>query len=340
VYNNFDTLFTNGQNNVRIFSTSAFCISPLSLDSLLLINGFTTGSGGAILVNCENMHINNSIIRNCTANNGGAIAYEPTYTFCGAYDYSNMTNSYVANTTITNCHATQNGRAIFAKIVPYIGYSWGPQPSYQGLNISHCNIFNNSATNGGSVYIKSQNTAYPSPSAYSYLNVNYSTLAFNSCTGNGGAIYSFSENLNSIILKNATIVNNTATGNGGGVYNSSLNYIDTVFTTNTTICFNNSSGSGRAIYNVDNNSNVKIKGSIVAFIGVGSYNNNINNSALISPVHNNIIDDIYLSNGINFYYTTIPLLNLGTLQNNGDNTKTMLPQTGSIAIDNGVYFRH
>lgn len=331
-----DTLFISGQNLHPIFLVTNPC-ERVVLDNLALIDGYSSTSGGAILFQTSLAFVNNCYIRNCSANNkGGAIAFFGTTAFCGVYDGSQMVQFYLNNSTIVNCSSSDGG-AVYFNSLAYYSYAWGVNPSVQGLNIANCNILNNSAANGGAIFTSSNSSlSYPAPLSTSYLKITKSTLANNNATGNGGAVYSYSENLNEIDISTSTLAYNSATGLGGAIYNSSVNTIDSIKFKNSTVVYNSSNGIGKAAYTADSSTQITVNGSII--VG-NSFNESFNYLNEAKSLNYNLLSDLYPNISANpsylNFYTFSNSLNLGPLQNNGGKTLTMLPLTGSVAINNG-----
>ena len=138
--------------------------------------------------------------------------------------------------------------------------------------------------------------------------LNMTACTVRDCLGsNGGA---FSNGGNAVLLENCTIVNNIATTNGGALSNGS----NATFTMNQcTVTGNNSPGvEGLSIFNGE----VNVTNSIIAGNGV----NGVNVDGSLSTNSNNILSgDPQLSD-------------LGDF---GGPTQTMLPLSGSPAIDAG-----
>jgi predicted outer membrane repeat protein len=169
LYTSGDTLFISGNNSNRIFRIDLSLSSMKSFiaDGLFLINGNSVTDGGAIYVeSADSVVLENCFIQNCKAPNGGAI-----YT---------RANTFVTNTIFLKDSASQNGGAIYLDSV--ICY------------LSKSSLTNNFASNnGGAVYLDTS------------ITISQSTLAYNSATQGGSAIYAKYFNLvNSTVYKNST----------------------------------------------------------------------------------------------------------------------------------------
>ncbi len=160
-----------------------------------------------------------------------------------------------------------------------------------------------------------------------------STISGNTAIGNGGGLNSIvvgsigaTPTFTSIIITNSTISGNTAQSSGGGLYADAD--ASSVIITNSTISGNTaqSSSGGVCAYS----SMINTTSSIVALNGGGNFNQGITSGGY------NIFSDVP-SGAISTDQTNIAstLLNLQPLGYNGGNTQTMLPGTGSVAINRG-----
>jgi hypothetical protein len=183
------------------------------------------------------------------------------------------------------------------------------------LTLNNCTLAGNSSDFGGAIN-------------------NFGTLTLLGCTlagnaaGFGGAI----ENISSCSLVNCTLANNTTPANGGAIHHEfgSLSVLQCTFSGNTAggvggaidnylgqVTFTNSilaNNSSQDFYNWSGSSTVTFAGTnIVTMFSNVSGGTAITNGGIISAN---------------------PLL--GPLANNGGQTRTMMPQIGSPAIDGGV----
>ncbi|OFY77696.1 MAG: hypothetical protein A2281_18095 [Bacteroidetes bacterium RIFOXYA12_FULL_38_20] len=214
----------------------------------------------------------------------------------------NRFDIYIDNSEISN----NTGLGISAHIS--LGVSVNTESK---MYCNRCTFFNNS--NGGvysEVFADNANSS-------SILEVNYSTVANNggSSTTCGGIFstawgfgsgFSFNSNVK---VKNSTIVNNTNNGNGSGIFSQGKLAASSYLEVKSSIVANN---SGVNLYSFSSASSITSQG-----------NNIFSNSTVIGSVASDQLG------------VTIAGLNLGSLGNNGGFTKTMRPNTGSVAIDLG-----
>ena len=134
-----------------------------------------------------------------------------------------------------------------------------------------------------------------------------STISGNSTASRGGGIYVLTATL---ALTNSTVSGNSAGSNGGGIFA----YVSKPSLTHTTVSNNSAQSKGGAIYGY---ASATISNSIVA--------GNTQASGT----------DIKLGGGWTGTNNLLSVsgLNLGSLQNNGGPTQTLLPGLGSTAID-------
>jgi hypothetical protein len=163
--------------------------------------------------------------------------------------------------------------------------------------------------------------------------VNLGTLAVNNCTlaGNTGASGGAISNNAVCTLQNSTLYGNSASaGNGGAIANaagSTLNLLQC------TVSGNSSTGNGGGI---DNHlGQVNVTNTIIAGNSGGDINNG--SGSTLTCGGSNIVQ-VLTSSGTVLGANTILAVNplLGPLANNGGPTLTLLPQSGSPAIDAGV----
>ncbi len=302
-YNSTDTLYISGNNNSRIFGISS--TGNVTLDSLVLINGNGVGaiynnSGGAIIckstTDTDTLRILNSIINNnSVSGNGGGI-----YTF--------LSTTYLFNSSISNNNATSGGGV----------YSYfNGQHGKNEILVNNSTINNNSSTNkGGGIcfYLPAVYTAV------SKITINNSTIS-NNTSANGGGIYSYAlttssgwafNSISNIIVSNSTIADNSASTSGNAIYAYAYSY-------------NSSAGV---------QSTIDIVSSIVSNGSTNIYNSLL--PTITSGGYNIFSDNPNGATGSGDQINITPLqLNLQPLAYNGGTTKTMLPGTGSVAINMG-----
>ena len=157
----------------------------------------------------------------------------------GIYTYSSLT--ITGQVQLTSNHSVAGGALCFDVSMN----------NFPLISLTGTEIFNNTATTGGAIYIThgnlelinvnlSNNTANQNGGAVYHANsdstatITSSTITTNTASQNGGGIYL---NSGTATLTTTTISDNTATQNGGGIYqnNGTLNLIGTeIFNNNTT----------------------------------------------------------------------------------------------------------
>jgi hypothetical protein len=143
----------------------------------------------------------------------------------------------------------------------------------------------------------------------------------NSVGGNGGGIYS----TGTISITNSTLSGNSADGLGGGIVSSGAASI----LLNSTVVSNTAVADGA---NLDATGSVTLKNTILA--GGGGFN--CSATTTFTSLGHNLSDDTScasLTAGGDLNNTPA---SLGALSNNGGQTETHLPQSGSSAINNGT----
>jgi hypothetical protein len=329
----------SGGGTLPLFTFAAGTTNSLS--NLVLANGYTTGSGAAI-INAGILSVSGCMITNNFAGFGGAV--------------SNNGTMMIANTVFQNNRA-KNGGALF---------------SSGNMIISHCQLLQNQAASGGAVYntgtlglislIFSNNVAINGEGqgggifSYGSLTISASVFVTNSAIGNssstggnpafGGAIAS---NGGSLGITNSTFFNNWAVGGNGGSGQAGAGLGGAIIV-----------GSGNCSLiscTIVSNRSVTGSGGSPNYDGiVGGICNNGNaifnllntviagNTSSVNPD----LDGIFLSNGYNlignnqgasglsiFDFQNVSA-NLGNLQDNGGSTLTCAPLPGSYAIGYGT----
>ncbi len=366
-FNSQDTLYINGGDSIQLFRIETDFNAPLpsvDFDSLVCVHGKGT-YGGAININYRYdygtgigvVYLRNCVFKNNQADYGGAIASNRYTTSSNAASVKLQ----LFKTSIINNSAINDGGGIYLNMYS----SQGPEARLD-LKLNSCNIINNNAGgSGGGIYAYSyiyngSTTVYRG--AYSDVEVNSSTLSFNNSGISGGGIYCYAlDNTNahvanaSVILKESTITNNTAISNGGAVY-SFCNDLSYIYTKNCTTLYNTCFVDGGAFYlkststyNVQSSrAEFQTVSSILAFNGGNSnYNNTVylqGNASYINTNSYNIFDvsDTYFPNyylpfswNTDTYSATLAQINLSSLIINDNNTFSMTPNLGSIAVNNG-----
>lgn len=339
LYNQTDTLFISGNNATQILVTNLFTAnSSIVLDSLVFINANSTNYGGAIYY--EDHHGTNSlIVRNCIFRNntatGGAI---------GCQSYSTPQTIRIENSIIQNNHGNAAVWALSAGAV--------------SISVIHCEVFGNSGggikskgpvsnvvVEGSSFHdnvigISNEGAGINSQGAISSVTVSNSTFYGNSA-GYGAAIFSGAGNPSSPDpneKSTVTLTNCTVTGNAAQVRAVVYSYCLTASEVKVTNCTITGNTDGGGLYSesavASAGSQLIIKSSIVA-LNADWDAANINPYTITSGGFN-ILGVISGGNvSTDQMNVTAGQLNLGPLQLNGGITKTMLPGSGSVAIDMG-----
>jgi hypothetical protein len=168
---------------VRVFNQAT---ANLTIGGITM-TGRTSASGAAVAQAAanENLTITNSVLTGSSASGRGAV-----YNLAGG-------TVMVSGTTVAN--NTAAGGAL-----------WVNQSSAGGaeLDILNSQVLNNVSTGpGGAVGSYFGGT----------LNIDHSTLAGNSTSGGGGALYLWGTPAGTTNISNVTLANNTAAGNGGAI---------------------------------------------------------------------------------------------------------------------------
>lgn len=304
----------SGNNSTRVFSVTTG--TNFTLNNLTIANGNASNGGGGIY-NTGTLTVTNVTFANnlASSSSGGAV-----YNNSGGIISSISSSIFVSNTTSNS----SGGGAIYnnyminsishTTFISNTGLFAYGGTIYNGSggtisSISNSTFANNSAPNGGGGAIENEGTLS------SLIN---STFTNNSAYG-GGAI----ENdgmLSSLI--NSTFANNSAS-EGGGIYN----YEGTINSLINSTFANNSAYGGGAIVNAGT---LTFRNSIFAHGAKGG--NCYKEGGTFTDGGYNLSDDnncISASTSI----SNVTTLNLGTLQNNGGASQTILPGQNSEAID-------
>ena len=357
----------SGNNSVRVFQmTSGISVT---LDSLMIKNGFHSVENGGGILNLGTLNIKNSAFLGNVARHGGGI---------GNYGTLNVMNSTLSGNGASgpsNSSAYGGGIYNFGTLniedSTFAGNTASPFGGGGGvfhrsgmLSIVNSTFSGNSARDGGGINnnvdgtVVITNSTFSGNSAehgggiinYETLNITNSTFSSNSSTGGGGGI----RNHGMMTLTNSTLSSNSAGGDstasaGGGVYNDG-----TMTTTTTTFSDNSSNLSGGAVYNANiltivNNT---FSGNFASFYGGSILNggtmdytntilanspfgNDCFNSGTLGINTNNLVE----SNSVSPNDCGTPALTsdpkLSSLGENGGPTQTLALLIGSPAIDTG-----
>ncbi|MCF8276317.1 MAG: T9SS type A sorting domain-containing protein [Flavobacteriales bacterium] len=291
-----DNTIIDGNASSRIFEITG--TDSTILRNLTVQNGQATGSGTAAMGGgIFSSNTAKLILENVVINNNMADGFGGGLAFQGGVELR------VSNSTIDGNSSGTNGGGIQA--------SFGTGTS--SVSLSSSTVSNNQATfNGGGMFI---NSGSVSTATVATVNIHTSTITGNAAGSNGGGIFSSVSSSNqtatqALTVTNSTLTDNSASSNGGGIY------ANTIASAGTT-------------------SNLNLQSSIVALNG--SSNIYHSHSPTITSLGHNIFDDVSISGSTatDILGATDLQLNLGTLQNNGGLTFTMVPGCGSIAINSG-----
>lgn len=363
--NNIDTLYLSGGGTNQIFyithsaSGGAGIQKSLTLENVVMIDG-AASRGGHLLFQGLLLTIKNSVFRNGripattgTANEGGSIFFQPG---------SNSSSFLIEDCKFYN-NVAQNGGAILTKYAGSVTINNSTFYNNQGtvnggaittleqtdVNITNSNFFNNTTTgNGGALYCT--NFSFSG----SVVNLDVTSSSFhNNMASNGGGI-AVIDVKPTIRLTTSTIHKNSASANCGGLYvkaifNNTINVTIEKSTITKNIGLGTSGlGSGIWVYNIAFGSSefLTLKGSIIADNGNNAIERNIRfsgssnggGSGFTSNGHNLLGEPSIFNSTVSstdLMSATAATINLDSLRYNGGSTPTMLPLTGSLALNTG-----
>ncbi len=305
-----------GTPNFRILRVAPAGI--LTLDNLTISGGKSSTTGfhfGGGLFSEGTVTLNNSIISGNNADYGGGLAlqygtvniYDSTVSNNSAAGYGAGIAMLAGNTTIvdsvvSNNTSGGNGGGIYGM-------------DYGSVTIDHSSISGNAAASGGGGIIFGGGNG----SAI----ITNSTFSGNSARFGGGAALA-----SSVYLSNSTFSGNSATQTGGGAYLSGY-YIPMMVSHMTFV--GNSAPSGGGIYITDPGGLVSISDSIAAQSTAGG--NCFFGNGTPPASASNLADDASCSG---FTIVSGPTLNIGSLVDNGGNTKTYAISAPSPALDSAT----
>lgn len=350
LYNSSDTLYISGNNVTRHFNITD--AGNVTLDSLVLINGSSSGNGGAISIEeSDTLFIKNSIIKdNRAVDYGGGISYYSTFS------PTSPAIVFVTNSVISDNTAGDSGGGIFSMAasstssilvfnstidgnVANANYGGGmysrsnTHPS--SVQIENSTVSNNKATNsGGGIHTSSSSSS-------SSVLISKSTISGNEAESSGGGILSSSSSVSfsSVIIESSTISQNIAVnGDGGGICanasdSSYVSILNSTLIENVVDEFGN--GGGIYAYAFSNASVLEVSSSIIWTNGTSNIVNGGGAPSFTSHgfnIFSNSPIGVTSSDSVN---VSIASLSLQPLAFNGGTTKTMLPNANSIAIDAG-----
>ena len=299
-------------------------------DSTISSNNAYYGGGIFNGVN-GNTTVNNSTISSNNAYNGGGID-----------NHNNSASLTITNSTLSANTATKYGGAIFSNGNLTVTNSTLSGNTVSQTNSGTINTYNNSSktydsfygANGGGLYLNNGTATISnstiSGNTASFTNTGNLTVG-DIYAGNGGGVSIYNA---TVTISNSTISGNSASftntgkldtksnlylGYGGGIFNNHgiLNI------TNATIS-GNTANIGGGIYN---NAALNISNTIIAnstdgaSIPLNDYA--ASGSSVVNPASTNNIVSLDTNKSTNTWATTVPVLNLGTLANNGGPTFTI-----------------
>lgn len=196
--------------------------STLTISKVTLVNGYSTGDGGAIY-NQGDLTIFNANIRNSEAGSGGAI-YNGTDGYLGS-----GANADIIRVTFRNNTATSAGGAIIN--------------DNGSVNIEDSRIYGSTSEGSGGAIFNNADF-FTGPYTLDCDLTITDSLIQASQAENGGAIY----NTGTAEIENTDIIYNTASTNGGGIYNTDVGLDANLSITTSDISLNTADNYGGGIY--------------------------------------------------------------------------------------------
>ncbi|CAN5303697.1 hypothetical protein BH11PLA2_BH11PLA2_38990 [soil metagenome] len=329
-------LTISGNTSSRILNLNGIGIQNIAISDMTLTKGKTTGSGGAILDQDENLTLTRMTLSgNRAAVNGGALqltqGQDTTVTILDSSIKSNF-----ASTTITS---DGGGIAVLSPVIGADAY----------LLLRRSIVAGNSASDdGGGIYLDS-NTSLLFES--SLLNDNVAGFAAKSSDG-GGLAFNGSVGFNGFVIRNSTITGNTVKAisaalssvSGGGLGLSEVS--GTVNILNSTIVANSSGGKstgtgqgGGGIAITGANSHLALQSSVVAQNSSSNARPDISSLNPVDYDHSAIGARLGFDDGL-AVSSNIPFatdLKLAILTGNGGTARTIALRPGSPLIDTGSF---
>ena len=219
-------------------------------------------------------------------------------------------------------------------------YCHGPGNGHEcSPNVSNVTFSSNSALLGGAMFNQAMGFSTTTTGGISSPVLNNVTFSGNSATNDGGAMFNNgrASSISSPTLSNVTFSGNSAGEDGGAMYNASNDGTSSPSLSNVTFS-GNSADRGGAMYN---DISSPILSNVISWGNTATSGPEIYNDSATPSIDHSVIQD---SGGSGNWDTdlgtdgggnldTDPLL--GALADNGGFTHTMLPGTGSSAIDVG-----
>ena len=218
-----DLVTVSGNNATRVFEIGNG--TTVNLSGLIVADGLVTNNDGGGIKNSGTLTLDNSIVRNDSANSGGGIAN------------SRGAMLTVSNSTITGNSTRSSGNG-------------GGIDNTGTLTVSNSTITGNLARSGGGISNSGTLTV-----SNSTLNGNSATFSIYGGTGDGGSI----SNTGTVLVSNSTLSGNSAANNGGGISNTG-----TLTVSNSTLTGNSAANSGGGINNSSFKSTLEVSNSTLS----------------------------------------------------------------------------
>ncbi len=313
---NSSSITLNGAANSRVIRATIPAGGHLTLENMTLSNGLFNGRGGALRMGGSGtgeLVLNHSVVTNSHAtgyfHEGGGLYVENAQITLNNSTISNNTTSgnkspgggiFANEVTISLNNSTISGNSTSGS-----QSSGGGLYSDGAVTVNNSTVSNNhttgSASTGGGLYI------FLDVSKNQSAVLNQTTISGNTTSGSsahGGGLAVFKGDT---ILNNSTITNNTSSGAGGGFFALVQSY---------SVFFNNTILSGNT-------------GFLGNFYGAQPSTGKVNAD---HSLFGDASTEITGTNVIN-KFSNNP--SLGVLLSNGGATLTHLPNTGSLALNNG-----
>jgi predicted outer membrane repeat protein len=238
LYNDMDTLFLSGNNVARIFNITS--TSNVTLDSLMFIQGMTSGDGGAVrFTSGSGLKIKNCLFSQNTAVGSGGALYTSGGGWIENSRFSENTSQTGDGGAIRCFHVSGSSLTLdihnttLDNNTTLDGDGGAIQTSF-ALNIYNSTIAENSSFLGKGGGIACQKSIY----------IDSSFIINNFAMNRGGGIYHPSQNASTFVCKNTAIDGNTSNNQGGGV----CGFFNSFYVKNCEITNNNSGYQGGGFY--------------------------------------------------------------------------------------------
>lgn len=334
--------------------------SKLNLTNSSFIGNSSYFSGGGIYANTyhfkNEINLVNSVIENNQIGSGSGAGI-----YCNSKSSFSTISSSVAikNSFIRKNQGAQFGAAVYCystleSFVSILNSTISENSTMIGINcyggglynysyarssrtvVENSSISNNTAGEGAGIYSYSSSNSSSYPSS---ITINNSTISSNTASSiSGGGIYSEATTYSAsdISITNSTVVNNKSQYYGSAIYSKGRSF-SKITIRNSTFAGHSEIFPHESIYNSSTSSaSVETKGSIFLHGLKNISNTKGSTNVPINSLGYNIFNTITSGSvGLDQVITNQNLVNLAPLSNNGGPTQTMLPNPGSIAIDQG-----